>query len=111
MAFGTATYPYHIRRKFQIHISDCPWETDEILLPSELARNQIWEHRQTVRTLPDIRQFVICSGKSDISKSDKWPGETIVAIPHKVTVTWQVEIQAGGHEIIIQENMTPLVSV
>jgi hypothetical protein len=65
----------------------------------------------TLRALPDLSQFLIYSGRQEITSLDKWPAGLIFAVPHTFLVTWKVEDPAVGYLDIIQENMTPLISV
>jgi hypothetical protein len=107
---GSSMYPSHIRRQFQEHLSDDPWETEEILLPSDLTKEKIWEHIKTLRALPDLSHFVVYAGRQEVTKLDRWPAGLIALVTHTFLVTWQVEDPQGGFVNIIQENMTPLIS-
>jgi hypothetical protein len=105
--------PY-TRRTFTLHIADEPWKSGEILLPTALGRDQIWEHLQTLHTIPDISQFQIIAGRVDITKNKdtRWPPGRIEAIPFKFPVNWNIEMpqeQTGFLEVTKNE-MTPLLT-
>jgi hypothetical protein len=99
-------------RSFRLHIEGEPWETAETLLRTSLGKDEIWEHLQSLRAIPYISQFVIWSGRQEITKNDKWPAGEIVAIPQAFAVTWEIENPAEPADLeqIIQEKMTPLIS-
>jgi hypothetical protein len=103
--------PYS-RGSFITHIVDDPWETGEILLPSALGKDKIWEHLQSLRAIPSVSQFVVYSGRQDASKLDKWPEGEIVAVPHTFSVTWEIENpkSSTSFDVVIQEEMPPMVT-
>jgi hypothetical protein len=49
----------HTKRKFILHIADDPLETGEVVLPTALGKDQIWEHLQAMYStlIPDVSQF------------------------------------------------------
>jgi hypothetical protein len=79
--------PHYLRRSFEVHTADETWRSGEIILRSELDRNAIWTHLQTLTPLPDISQFQFVSGRSSISHIQQWTVGLIVAIPHTLPVT------------------------
>jgi hypothetical protein len=100
------------RREFTLHIADEPWESGEVLLPSSFRKDQIWAHLQTLHSIPDVSQFQVVAGSTDISKRDEWPSGRIEAVPFKFPVKWHIEdpTQPTGLFEYEQKEMTPLIT-
>jgi hypothetical protein len=47
----------------------------------------------------------------EITKLERWPAGEIIGIPHMLPVTWQIENPATGFDTVVQEKMTPIVTV
>jgi hypothetical protein len=72
----------YTRRSFTLYVSDGPWETGEIILPTAFRKAQIWKHPQSLQpAVPGVSQFQIVAGRQAVSKLDKWPAGEIIAIP------------------------------
>jgi hypothetical protein len=93
--YKASKHPYHVRRTFEIHLAETPWTTEEIPLPSEYDRNQIWDHLRTLHPLSEVSQFKIGCNHIGITPLDPWPIGVIQAYPQIFPVTWQVENPAG----------------
>jgi hypothetical protein len=104
----------HTRRKFILHIAEEPLETEEVVPPTALGKNQIWEHLQAMYStmIPDVSQCNIFVGHLDITKNDKWPPGTIDAIQIKFPVQWRIEMprEESGYLETTQKDMTPLLT-
>jgi hypothetical protein len=95
-----------------LHIVDDPWETGEMLLPTSFGKDKIWERLQGLRTIPEVSQFVIWSGRQEVTKLDKWPVGKLVAVPHTFLVKWEIENPRSltGFDEVTQEKMTPMIT-
>jgi hypothetical protein len=95
-----------------LHIADEPFETDEVILPSSLEKDKIWEHLQAMYStmIPDVSQFRIFVSNLDITKNDQWPPGVIDAIPVKFPVHWRIEMpqEESGYLEVVQKEMTPM---
>jgi hypothetical protein len=102
------------RRKFILHIADDPLDTDEVVLPIALGKDQIWEHLQAMYAtlIPDVSQFNIFVEHLDITKNKQWPRGTIDAIPVKFPVQWRIKMpqEDSGFLEVVQKEMTPLLT-
>jgi hypothetical protein len=118
VAFKTATSCSAVklepftRPEFVLYIADDPWESGEILLPTSFGKVKIWEHLQTLHSIPDVTQFQVVSGKKEITKDDRWTEGKIEAIPCTFPVTWRIEWpqEPSGIREVVQEKMSPLVT-
>jgi hypothetical protein len=66
---------------------------------------------QSLRSLPDLSQFKIGSNDLDLSALEKLPPWTIILLPERFPVTWDVENPDEGSITIYQENTAPQDSV
>jgi hypothetical protein len=65
----------------------------------------------SITVIPDVSQFQVYAGRTEIPHLDKWPAGLTVLVPHIFPLTWEVEDRAGGYIDIIQEGMKPMLSV